>query len=208
MGRRDRPAPPRARLPVERAGDRARGRPAPDRARRRARTCRLDRSVEQRADIVAARARIAVADRQLTDAKLQFAPTIPLVVLAGVAAISATLGTKIPSGFIPDEDQGYGIISVQLPDGASLQRTKAVIDQINQILAKEPGVETYNGVAGFSIFTRTAAPYTRRVLGTAVIAGMAAATLLGIFFIPSLFVFVEKLSRRRPPPPPPPPAQA
>ncbi|HET9627338.1 MAG TPA: multidrug efflux RND transporter permease subunit [Kofleriaceae bacterium] len=85
---------------------------------------------------------------------------IPLVLLLGIAGIAGALGRKIPSGFIPDEDQGYGIISVQLPDGASLQRTKAVLDQVNQILAKEPGVETYNGVAGFSLFTRTAAPYT------------------------------------------------
>jgi HAE1 family hydrophobic/amphiphilic exporter-1 len=85
---------------------------------------------------------------------------IPLLILAGVAALSASLGKKIPSGFIPDEDQGYAIISIQLPDGSSLPRTKAVIDQINQVLAKEPGVETYNGVAGFSLFTRTAAPYT------------------------------------------------
>ncbi|HEX4422348.1 MAG TPA: multidrug efflux RND transporter permease subunit [Kofleriaceae bacterium] len=85
---------------------------------------------------------------------------IPLVLLAGVGALSAMIGTKLPSGFIPDEDQGYAIIGVQLPDGASLQRTKAVLEQINQILAKQDGVATYNGVAGFSLFTRTAAPYS------------------------------------------------
>jgi len=38
----------------------------------------------------------------------------------------------------------------------------------------------------------------RRVLGTAVISGMLAATLLGIFFIPALFVFIERVARRRP----------
>jgi HAE1 family hydrophobic/amphiphilic exporter-1 len=85
---------------------------------------------------------------------------IPLVLLAGVASLSASIGSKLPSGFIPDEDQGYAIIGVQLPDGASLQRTRAVIGQINQILGHQPGVATYNGVAGFSLFTRTAAPYT------------------------------------------------
>ncbi|HTR49829.1 MAG TPA: multidrug efflux RND transporter permease subunit [Kofleriaceae bacterium] len=85
---------------------------------------------------------------------------IPLVLLLGVAAWSASLGRKLPSGFIPDEDQGYAIIGIQLPDGASLQRTKLVLDQVNDILGKEPGVATYNGVAGFSLFTRTAAPYT------------------------------------------------
>nr|HEX4317713.1 multidrug efflux RND transporter permease subunit [Kofleriaceae bacterium] len=85
---------------------------------------------------------------------------IPLVLLAGVGFFAWSVGTKLPSGFIPDEDQGYAIIGIQLPDGASLQRTSAVIDQINAILGKEPGVQTYNGVAGFSLFTRTAAPYT------------------------------------------------
>ncbi len=85
---------------------------------------------------------------------------IPLVLLLGVAGFAGLIGKKLPSGFIPDEDQGYGIIAVQLPDGASLQRTKAVFSQIDQILGAQPGIADYNGVAGFSFFTRTAAPYT------------------------------------------------
>jgi HAE1 family hydrophobic/amphiphilic exporter-1 len=85
---------------------------------------------------------------------------IPLVLLAGVAGISILLGRKLPTGFVPDEDQGYAIIGVQLPDGASLQRTRAVYEKIDAILAKQPGLQTYNGVAGFSFFTRTAASYT------------------------------------------------
>jgi HAE1 family hydrophobic/amphiphilic exporter-1 len=85
---------------------------------------------------------------------------IPLFLLAGITAIAVLLGRRIPSGFIPDEDQGYAVIGVQLPDGASLQRTMAVYDQINAILDHEPGVRTYNGIAGFSFFTRTAASYT------------------------------------------------
>jgi HAE1 family hydrophobic/amphiphilic exporter-1 len=85
---------------------------------------------------------------------------IPLVLLAGVATASWALGNKLPSGFVPDEDQGYLVIGVQLPDGASLQRTRAVYEQIDAILAKEPGLVAYNGIAGFSFFTRTAASYT------------------------------------------------
>jgi HAE1 family hydrophobic/amphiphilic exporter-1 len=85
---------------------------------------------------------------------------IPLVLLAGVSTASWALGRNLPSGFVPDEDQGYAVIGVQLPDGASLQRTMAVYEQINAILAKEQGIRTYNGVAGFSFFTRTAASYT------------------------------------------------
>jgi HAE1 family hydrophobic/amphiphilic exporter-1 len=85
---------------------------------------------------------------------------IPLILLAGVTGLSVMIGRKIPSGFVPDEDQGYAVIGVQLPDGASLQRTRAVYDKINAIIMKQPGIRTYNGVAGFSFFTRTAASYT------------------------------------------------
>ncbi|MGD0673927.1 MAG: multidrug efflux RND transporter permease subunit [Polyangiaceae bacterium] len=85
---------------------------------------------------------------------------IPLFLLLAIAAFALALGRKVPSGFIPDEDQGYAIIGVQLPDGASLQRTKAVYEQIDGILGQERGLRTYNGVAGFSFFTRTAASYT------------------------------------------------
>jgi HAE1 family hydrophobic/amphiphilic exporter-1 len=84
---------------------------------------------------------------------------IPLVLLGGVAAMSVRVGTRLPAGFLPDEDQGYGLYTVQLPEDASLERTKQVIAQVDQILAKEPGVASYNGVAGFGILTRTAAPY-------------------------------------------------
>ena len=84
---------------------------------------------------------------------------IPMFLLASISAGAYIVGRGIPSGFIPDEDQGYAVIGVQLPDGASLQRTKAVYREIDDILANEPGLRTYNGVAGFSFFTRTAATY-------------------------------------------------
>ena len=85
---------------------------------------------------------------------------IPLVLLAGVAAAAVFTGGKLPSGFVPDEDQGYAIIGVQLPDGASLQRTKEVYAKVDAILAKQPGIRYYNGIAGYSFFTRTAASYS------------------------------------------------
>jgi hydrophobic/amphiphilic exporter-1 (mainly G- bacteria), HAE1 family len=84
---------------------------------------------------------------------------IPLVLLAGVTGLTVVMGSRLPAGFVPDEDQGYAIIGVQLPDGASLQRTKAVYDKVADIIGKQPGIRTYNGVAGFSFFTRTAASY-------------------------------------------------
>ena len=84
---------------------------------------------------------------------------IPLILLAGVSAAAWGLGRKMPTGFVPDEDQGYAIIGVQLPDGASLQRTIGVCRKIDAILAKEPGIRGYNDVAGFSLFTFTATSY-------------------------------------------------
>jgi HAE1 family hydrophobic/amphiphilic exporter-1 len=85
---------------------------------------------------------------------------IPLVLLAGVGGAAAVAGGKLPAGFVPDEDQGYAVIGVQLPDGASLQRTREVYAKIDAILAKQPGIRYYNGIAGFSFFTRTAASYS------------------------------------------------
>jgi HAE1 family hydrophobic/amphiphilic exporter-1 len=84
---------------------------------------------------------------------------IPLLLLVAVAGISAAIGRKLPSGFLPDEDNGYALIGVQLPDAASLQRTKAVFKKVEAILARTEGVRTYNTIAGYSFFTRSAASY-------------------------------------------------
>src|SRR3954463_6548050 len=65
-----------------------------------------------------------------TNARLVRKLAIPLLLLVGVGALSAAIGRKLPSGFVPDEDNGYAIIGVQLPDAASLQRTKAVFKQV------------------------------------------------------------------------------
>ena len=94
-----------------------------------------------------------------TNARLVRKLAIPLVLLAAVGGLSALIGRKLPSGFVPEEDNGYAIIGVQLPDAASLQRTKAVFTKIQEILAHTEGVRTYNTVAGFSFFTGSAASY-------------------------------------------------
>jgi hydrophobic/amphiphilic exporter-1 (mainly G- bacteria), HAE1 family len=84
---------------------------------------------------------------------------IPLLLLLGVTALSAGLGRKLPSGFLPDEDNGYALIGVQLPDAASLQRTRAVFKKVEAILGQTEGIRTYNTIAGYSFFTRSAASY-------------------------------------------------
>jgi len=82
---------------------------------------------------------------------------IPLLLLAAFAVAAAWFGGKVPSSFLPDEDQGYVYVNVQLPTAASLQRTDDVAAKIENILAHTPGVEHTTSVVGFSLlsFVRT-----------------------------------------------------
>ncbi len=73
-----------------------------------------------------------------------------------VAATIFVFG-RVPGGFIPQSDQSYAIIAVQLPEGASLQRTDEVVRRISAIAQKTPGVAHSVGIAGFSGATFTAA---------------------------------------------------
>ena len=79
-----------------------------------------------------------------------------LVAHAGALVIVALLITaatlygfsRIPTGFIPIEDQGYMLATVQLPDGASLARTQAVLDKVDEAARKTPGVDKVVTIAG------------------------------------------------------------
>ncbi len=72
-----------------------------------------------------------------------------LVVLALVATGVTIYGfSRIPTGFIPIEDQGYMLATVQLPDGASLARTQAVLDKVDEAASKTPGVDKVITIAG------------------------------------------------------------
>ena len=59
--------------------------------------------------------------------------------------------TRIPTAFLPIEDQGYLIAAVQLPDGASLERTQKALERVQQIARKTPGVEQVVTIAGISV---------------------------------------------------------
>lgn len=58
--------------------------------------------------------------------------------------------SRVPTGFIPIEDQGYLLAAVQLPDGASLDRTQRVLDQVTEMTSKTPGVAQVISIAGIS----------------------------------------------------------
>ena len=64
--------------------------------------------------------------------------------------------TRVPTGFLPTEDQGYMLVVAQLPDGASKERTDAVLAKIHDIAAKVPGVEHVVTVSGISILDNRA----------------------------------------------------
>ncbi|MCU1297820.1 MAG: transporter, hydrophobe/amphiphile efflux family, partial [Acidobacteriaceae bacterium] len=82
---------------------------------------------------------------------------VALVILAGFLAAAGFFASRVPSSFLPDEDQGYFFINLQLPNAASLQRTDEAAKKIEKILAQTPGVESTTSVVGFSLlsFVRT-----------------------------------------------------
>ena len=75
-----------------------------------------------------------------------------MVLLALLLVVVAVWGlARVPTAFLPDEDQGYVIVTAQLPDGAAKERTDAVMQQISGIAKKVPGVEHVITVSGISV---------------------------------------------------------
>jgi HAE1 family hydrophobic/amphiphilic exporter-1 len=85
---------------------------------------------------------------------------IALILLLGVSVVAVSMGKRLPTGFLPEEDQGYAFLQIQLPDAASLQRTDAVMRKMDDILAHTHGVQGYDAIAGFSLLSNTSASYT------------------------------------------------
>ena len=89
-----------------------------------------------------------------------FVRIVPLMMLLFIALIAFTIWwyQKLPTGFLPTEDQGYILISVQLPDAASQERTRAVMEKMDAILKETPGIEDWFEIGGLSILDRSSAP--------------------------------------------------
>ncbi|MCC6232284.1 MAG: multidrug efflux RND transporter permease subunit [Verrucomicrobiales bacterium] len=81
---------------------------------------------------------------------------VALVALVAVGA--GGLARVIPGGFVPDEDQGILLVNVQLPNAASLERTKQVCDRVDAVLATVPGIERFNVIGGMSFLSGTYTP--------------------------------------------------
>jgi len=78
-----------------------------------------------------------------------------LLAFVGLAVFTGWWYQKTPTGFLPTEDQGYVIIAVQLPDAASLDRTRAVIDRMNKVFSETEGVQHWFVLGGFSLLDGT-----------------------------------------------------
>ena len=80
-----------------------------------------------------------------------------IVLLLFLALVGVTFWgfNMLPTGFLPMEDQGYVMASAQLPDAASLERTREVSDRMNAIFSKTPGVSDYLTIGGYSLLDST-----------------------------------------------------
>ncbi len=83
---------------------------------------------------------------------------LAVVLLLLLTAAAYGLLRVVPTGFAPTEDQGYLLVNVQLPDAASVERTDAVVRQIEKILLETPGVETVVAIGGRSFITGVNGP--------------------------------------------------
>ncbi|MBV9761992.1 MAG: multidrug efflux RND transporter permease subunit [Acidobacteriaceae bacterium] len=83
-----------------------------------------------------------------------------LLFLAAVACIAFLVGKRLPVSFLPEEDQGYVFVALQLPNAASLQRTSAAAKKVEDIIMHTPGVQGCTSVVGFSLLSFVQATYS------------------------------------------------
>jgi hydrophobic/amphiphilic exporter-1 (mainly G- bacteria), HAE1 family len=91
---------------------------------------------------------------------------VALVILAGCGVASYFISNKLPTSFVPDEDQGYFYLNIQLPNAASLQRTELVTKKVEDILAKTPGVKYSTSILGFSLLSLVRTSYNAFIFVT------------------------------------------
>jgi HAE1 family hydrophobic/amphiphilic exporter-1 len=84
---------------------------------------------------------------------------LSLAVLAIFGIAGAVFAHVLPSSFLPDEDQGYIYINMQLPNAASQERTAAASRDVEKILSNTPGVQYFSSVVGFSLLSYVRTSY-------------------------------------------------
>jgi hydrophobic/amphiphilic exporter-1 (mainly G- bacteria), HAE1 family len=84
---------------------------------------------------------------------------VMLVLLVVFSVAAFFFAGRVPSSFLPDEDQGYAFVNLQLPNGASLERTTAAAADVEKILLNTPGVKYATSVVGFSLLSYVRTSY-------------------------------------------------
>jgi HAE1 family hydrophobic/amphiphilic exporter-1 len=82
-----------------------------------------------------------------------------LIFLGLVTVVALVLGNRLPSAFLPVEDQGYAFIAMQLPEAASLERSGNAAAEVEKAVLNTPGVEGLTSVIGFSLLSQTQTTY-------------------------------------------------
>jgi hydrophobic/amphiphilic exporter-1 (mainly G- bacteria), HAE1 family len=78
---------------------------------------------------------------------------VSILLLVGFGVLAGWFGRSLPSGFLPDEDQGYVFAAIQLPDASSLQRADRAAGVIDEIVRKTPGVAHCTTVVGYNMLS-------------------------------------------------------
>jgi HAE1 family hydrophobic/amphiphilic exporter-1 len=84
---------------------------------------------------------------------------VGVMIILGLSAVVLLLGKGLPGGFLPTEDQGYAFVNLQLPQGASLERTTDAAKSVEDALHQVPGVQSVVSVVGFSLLSQTQSTY-------------------------------------------------
>ncbi len=84
---------------------------------------------------------------------------VSLLFLAVIAVVAVMIGTKLPTSFIPTEDQGYMFVSLQLPQAASIQRTGQAAKKVEDALMHTPGIQSVTSVIGFNLLSTNQQTY-------------------------------------------------
>lgn len=84
---------------------------------------------------------------------------LSIIVLIAFGAFAYLIRGRLPGSFLPEEDQGYVFVALQLPQAASLQRTSAAARQVEDILMHTPGVQGVTSVIGFSLLSLVQSTY-------------------------------------------------
>ncbi len=91
---------------------------------------------------------------------------VAVILLVGCGVASYFISDKLPTSFVPDEDQGYFYLNIQLPNAASLQRTELVTAKVEDMLAKTPGVRYTTSILGFSLLSLVRTSYNAFIFVT------------------------------------------